>query len=212
MFFKTESWWWKTGLILSIIHFLFVGFLVVDIGMGGTGGQWQFAWIVPDYLDFPVSSLMWQIRSFMPDSYFYYDFDDFYSFPPEPVGDLRDFIVPSVFYLLIGTAWYLYLPLLIAKVAKKMVIDRVGYLCIVFLFIIPLFSKWVELIWLYIDGLPPFLPFATYGTLCLLWAGFFVWLCLGHARKVRAIWLLCLSIFIFYQFFKEMYIYFKFIL
>jgi hypothetical protein len=211
LFLKTKSWWWKTGLILAIIHFFFIGLFVVEIGTGGADAQWQLVWILPDYIDFPVSILMWQIKAVVPDAHFYYDFCDLFCFPPAPLGDLRDFIIPATFYLIIGTAWYFYLPRLIERIAGKIAVDRIGYLCITLLFIIPIISKWSEEIVLYLDDLPPAFTSKICGLWCFLWVGFFAWLLLGHSKKTRAMWLLFLGIFVFYQFFKETYMYFKFI-
>ena len=100
----------KIGLILGLLHFIFILWGVILVTKH-PAGQWQFIWFLPIVIDFPISLLTVCYWAFGPDYWF--------SFLSYPIGELRTFIIPVIIHGGGGALWYLYLPVFIANLAKR---------------------------------------------------------------------------------------------
>jgi len=191
---KTRSCSFRMGLIIAVLHFVFAAFVVLMIGVDGGGAQWQMGWCSLDSIDFPASFLLWHIVvPVVPNICFY--------FLPEPVDSLSSFIVPAVFFIVVGSSWYFYLPIILEKISKKIADSKTGRIIAILLMLIPFFPTWIEIIsyemniLLWIDYLAP-----------LIWTSLFIWLFFTESKRKRVLFLLCLMPIVSYNLFHYLYV------
>ena len=187
---KAKTWWFKSGLILAFLHVVFMSW-VISITIKADA-QWQLVWTLPQHVDFPISLLHWYIIR-----------------PITPNID-ADVIVLGLFYSLVGTAWFFYLPILLGKISKKIATRTAGRVVAVVLMVIPIFSSWLQIFRFYTayDGLYYIITW-TYYLICGLWVILSVWLLFVGSRRKVVLLLLCLTPLVFYYPIQDLYFYIK---
>jgi hypothetical protein len=205
---KDKSWWFKTGLLLVFLHLLFLIWIISIIYSGDA--QWQLAWWLPEHVDFPISLLFrYVILPITPSIEIDVSF-----LLPEHFGDFYGFISPFVFFLVVGTGWYFYLPVLLRKASKKIAVSQTSRAVVVLLMVTPVLVSWAELfrfqsyqndlyyLWYITDWAFYLLP--------TLWILLFIWLYFVSSRKKTILWLLCLLPLVFFYLSQELYVFIKF--
>ena len=187
---KAKTWWFKSGLILAFLHVVFMSW-VIYITIEGSA-QWQLVWILPEYVDFPISLLhRYIILAIKLDIFI-------------------DIIALGLFYLLVGTVWFFYLPILLGKISKKIATRTAGRVIAVVLMALPIFLSWLQIFRFYTayDGLYYIITW-TYYLICGLWVILSVWLLFVGSRRKVVLLLLCLTPLVFYYPIQDLYFYIK---
>jgi len=130
---NTRSWGCKIGLVLGLLHFLFIGENIVYM-MFHSEGRWHMFWIICGYIDFPVSLLLSKV--ILPAYVVLLGIQ-----APYHAARLLTFATFSAFHVILGTAWYLSLPILLEKLIKKIATDAAGAVVVVLLAVIPVFAN-----------------------------------------------------------------------
>jgi len=195
----------KTGFALAALHLLFILWIIIQIGFGDEA-QWQFYWLMPGCVDFPVSLVFrYVILPIVPNVNI-----DFLYILPGVWGQLRYFITPAAFYLSIGTLWYFYLPIIIDRLIKIITTDITGKVLLIMLVILPILSGWLQLTyWFNFDWFTS--DIWVNSIICFLWIVLFGWLFVINSRKKPVLWLLCLLPFVFFYAIRDLFIYLKFL-
>lgn len=198
IWFKAKSWGFKAGLVIAALHFLFIALNIADMIRNPDPGEpWHMFWILLDYVDFPVSSLLHCV--ILPIC-----LGSTSVLLPEYVGWLWAVTIPSIFHLTVGTMWYFYLPILLEKVSKKVATNTSGRVIAVLLMIIPVLSRWPQLL-KFLDGSAYFFTPLTNSYMPVSWVALFIWLYFAGSRKKQVLWLLCLAPFVFFYLVHDVY-------
>jgi hypothetical protein len=195
---NARSWGCKIGLVLGLLHFLFIVWNIIYM-ISHSDGRWHMFWILCGYIDFPVSLLL--SRIILPLYVTQLGIEAPYS-----AGGILMFATFSAFHVLLGSAWYVYLPILLEKLIKKIATGTVGAVIIVLLVVIPIFANWLQLLRFIPRHVHIFAP-GVNSVLPALWVVLLVWLYLATSRRKPVLWLLCLSPFVFYYFLHDLYYY-----
>lgn len=105
----------KIGIILGIIHFTYI-MLGVSLMIEHPEKQWEFLWFGPMIIDFPISIIQIVILLLCPTitlpllSY--------------PANQLREFIFPLGVHGILGSLWFVYLPVLLANIRNRFIKKR----------------------------------------------------------------------------------------
>ncbi len=100
----------RIGFALALLHFLLWSSVVYSI-LSGLERDWPMYWTIFLAIDFPVS-LIYLVISY---PIFLLQFPSHLPFLPGNMGDLTNFILPVVFFGLVGTWWWFVLPQLLSK-------------------------------------------------------------------------------------------------
>ena len=195
---KERSWGFKAGLILGGTHFLI--FVLNTLYMvRHYEGRWHMFWILCGYVDFPVSLLLTKI--ILPVLYRGGPFRD-----PFMSTRASTLMVFSLFYAIIGTAWYFWLPILIEKVCKKIAKPGWTYGAVGTLMVMPILAHWFQLL-RYVTGEAELFVPGLYSILPAVWTALLVWLYFATAGRKTVLWLLILAPLVYYYFVRDLYYY-----
>ncbi len=195
---KERSWGFRAGLFLGGAHFLI--FVLNTLYMvRHNEWRWHLYWILCGYVDFPVSLLLTQI--ILPVLFHGGPFRD-----PFLSREASTLMVFSLFYAVVGTAWYFWLPILIEKVGRRIANPGWTFGGVVVLTIIPIFAHWLQLI-RYVTGEADIFVPGLYSILPVIWTTLLVWLYFATARRKAVWWLLILAPFVYYYFVRDVYYY-----
>jgi len=198
---NTRSWGCKIGLVLGLLHFLFIGENIVYM-MFHNEGHWHMFWIICGYIDFPVSLLLSKV--ILPAYVVLLGIQ-----APYRAARLLTFATFTGFHVILGTAWYLSLPILLEKLIKKIATDAAGAVIVVLLAVIPVFANWLQLLRFIPHHVHCFAPCVN-SILPGLWSALLIWLYFATSRRKTVLWLLCLAPFVFYYFVHDLYYYMLF--
>jgi len=102
---------YRFGFLLSLLYFsVFVIITSYFVLMPGHP-RWTLAWGILVFLDLPFSLFLFFCLPLCPTVSF--------PFLIYPLSDLKNFWLPFFYFGVSGTAWYLYLPLVLSRVAGK---------------------------------------------------------------------------------------------
>lgn len=107
---------YKIGTFLALAHFTFFVIFVRNIIIF-PDAQWELEWFTFLPIDFPISLLLFPLRAICPDITV--------KFLSYPLSEIRDFWLESILFGLFGTIWYFFLPILIAKIFRKLIRPKV---------------------------------------------------------------------------------------
>jgi hypothetical protein len=197
---KQCSWGFKAGLLLGGAHFLLFVLNTIYTAMH-PDGRWHLYWILCGYIDFPVSLVLTQV--ILPVFYRGGPFQD-----PFMSTNASTLMVFSLFYAIMGTAWYFLLPILIEKACKKIANTGRTHAGVIALAVIPIFAHWLQLFRFVTGETDLFVP-GLYSILPAVWTVVLVWLYFATARR-KAVWgLLILAPFVYFYFVRDLYYYLK---
>jgi hypothetical protein len=197
---EKQSWAFQAGLLIGITHMLFMLMSIIYI-ISHREGQWHMFWIVCGYIDYPVSLLL--PKAILPVlSHFFVQGDPYLA----SARSLQIFLIFSLFHILVGSAWYFTLPILIHKISKKITATTTGALTAAALMIIPIPSHWLQLL-RFIGGDTKQTTIGLNSVLPAVWIILFVWLFLVSVKRKAMLWLLCLLPPVFYYLILDLYYY-----
>jgi hypothetical protein len=188
---ERQSWAFQVGLLIGTVHMLFMLMTIIYI-INHHEGRWNMFWMLCGYIDYPVSLLLPKI--ILPALSHFFTRGDPYLVSGR---NLPIFLIFSIFHILIGSAWYFALPIIVHKVSKKITATTAGALAAATMIIIPIPSHWLQLL-RFIGGDTK--PIAI-GLNCILpavWIILFIWLFLTNAKRTATLWLFCLTPVVFY--------------
>jgi hypothetical protein len=198
---KTASLGFKIGFILAVTYFFLIAFSIIYM-LWKPGEPWHMFWVLLDYLDFPVSLLLTHVILWIYSAGFSIS-------APYLIGGPLMFITFCAFHLVVGTIWYFYLPILLEKVSRTIAINVTGRITVILLMITPILSYWLQLAKFLPHNVPRFTPW-TNSWLPVLWVALFIWLYSANSQRKRALWLLCLTPFVFSYLAYDLYYCIKF--
>ena len=195
---KKRSWGFKIGLFLASLHFVF--FVLNTLYMiAYHDPRWHMFWIICGYADFPVSLLLTQV--ILPAFFHGSPLQD-----PYLLRDTSTMTVFLLFYAVVGTVWYFFLPILIEKAGKKIATGAWTLAAAVTMMIIPILAHWLQLLRFAAGDADCFAP-RLYSILPAIWTVLLVWLYFATARRKSVLWLLLLMPFVFCYFLRDLYYY-----
>ena len=197
---ERQSWAFQTGLLIGVTHMLFMLMSIIYI-LNHHEGQWHLFWIVCGYIDYPVSLLLPKV--ILPAlSHFFTRGDSYLA----SARSLQIFLIFSLFYILVGSAWYFALPILVHKVSKKIAATTTGAWAAATMTIIPIPSHWLQLL-RFIGGNTKPTAIGLNSALPAVWIILFVWLFFTNVKQKAMLWLLCLVPGVFYYLILDLYYY-----
>lgn len=102
------------GFAFAFLHFSLFTYIIALI-LSGREPDWPMYWLLFMGIDFPVSLLfilLGYVLGFLP-------FQQMTRFLPGVFGDFRNFILPALFFGIVGTWWWYTIPQLIAKAVRN---------------------------------------------------------------------------------------------
>ena len=188
---ERQSWAFQAGLLIGSVHMLFMLMNIIYM-INHHEGRWHLFWIVCGYIDYPVSLALPKV--ILPAlSHFFTRGDPYLA----SARNLPIFLIFSLFHILIGSAWYFALPILIHKVSKKITATTTEAWTAATMMIIPIPSHWLQLLrFIGADTKP-----SAIGLNCVLpvvWILLFIWLFLTNTKRMAILWLFCLMPAVFY--------------
>jgi hypothetical protein len=187
----------KIGLILGFTHLFFVLANVVG-AIYYHEGRWPLFWILCGYLDFPVSLLL--SRGILPVfSPVFTPYDPYLVASRGPI-----FTIFLLFHTIVGSAWYLFLPVIIQKAAQKITTTTAGAITAGIMMIIPILANWIRLL-LFAGKNISATNIGLNSIMPAVWLFLFAWLFITNNRKKRVCWLLCLTPAVFYYLAADIY-------
>ncbi|PIQ87556.1 MAG: hypothetical protein COV74_00345 [Candidatus Omnitrophica bacterium CG11_big_fil_rev_8_21_14_0_20_45_26] len=98
----------KIGMVFGMLRALLF-FYVVYLIKFGNEPDWPMYWLIFLYVDFPISLVYFRV------------FDMFSAIQPLPnvIAQVLNVVVPFMFFGVLGTLWYLFLPSWIANIIQK---------------------------------------------------------------------------------------------
>jgi hypothetical protein len=197
---EKRSWGFRIGLFLACLHFAFFVSNTLYI-IEHNEGRWHMFWILCGYIDFPASLLLSKI--ILPVfSHFFTNRDPYLV----AVYNSPMFVIFSLFHILVGSAWYFALPVLLEKAGKKITATALTLTAAVAIMLIPIFTHWLQLLRFIAHDVKNFAPVFN-SILPVIWTALLVWLFFATARKKSVLWLLLLTPFVFYYFVRDLYCY-----
>jgi hypothetical protein len=192
----------RIGMLLAAVHFFFILLSVIDMVRNGNE-PWHMFWIFLGYVDFPVSILLPVV--ILP----IYKATLGITLPYLTGGMLMP-LTFMIFHLGLGSLWYLFLPVMLEKLSKKIATSVTGITLSILLMLLPIFSKWLQLL-KFIGGSASCFSPTINSLVPIFWAVFLVWLFLVNSRKKRVLWLLLLAPFVFFYLVHDLYYYITFV-
>jgi len=192
----------RIGLLLAAVHFFFISLSIIDMVRNGNE-PWHMFWIFLGYVDFPLSMLLPVVILPIYKAAFGITL-------PYLTGGMLMFLTFTIFHLGLGSLWYLFLPVLLEKLSKKIATSTTGITLSILLMLLPIFSKWLQLLKFIGGSSSCFSPVINSFT-PVFWTAFLVWLFLVNSRKKRVLWLLLLAPFVFFYFVHDLYYYITFV-
>lgn len=197
---ERQSWAFQAGLLIGAVHMLFMLMNIIYI-ISHHEGQWHMFWIVCGYIDYPVSLLLPKV--ILPAfSHFFAAGDPYLA----SAYSLQLFLIFSLFHILVGSAWYFALPVLVHKASKKITATATGAWAAATMMIIPIPSHWLQLL-RFIGGNTKQTAIGLNSVLPAVWIILFVWLFLTNVKRKTMLWLLCLVPPVFYYLILDLYYY-----
>jgi hypothetical protein len=197
---ERQSWAFQAGLLIGVTHMLFMLMSIIYI-ISHHEGQWHMFWIVSGYIDYPVSLLL--PKAILPAlSHFFVQGDPYLA----SARSLQIFLIFSLFHVLVGSAWYFALPVLIHKISKKITTTTTGALTAAAMIIIPIPSHWLQLL-RFVGGDTKQTTIGFNSVLPAVWIILFIWLFLVSVKRKAMLWLLCLLPPVFYYLILDLYYY-----
>lgn len=164
-------------------------------------GRWHMFWIICGYIDFPLSLVL--SKFILPVFAHYFTHADPY-LAARYNGPL--FWVFSLFYILVGTAWYAFLPLFIHKASKKITVTTTGASVAAAMMIIPIPSNWIQLLRFFGHDTAP-TAIVLNSALPCVWMALLAWLFVTNTKRKATLWLFCLAPPVFYYLIQDLYYY-----
>jgi hypothetical protein len=197
---EKQSWALQAGLLIGSVHMLF---MLANIAymIRHDEGRWHMFWILCGYIDFPVSLLL--PKAILPlFSHFFTHKDPYLA----AVYNSPMFVIFSLFHILVGSAWYFALPVLLHKASRKIATTTTGAVVVAAMMIIPIPSNWLQLLrFIGYDTAP--VAIGLNSILPGVWTALLVWLFLTNARRKVLLWLFCLVPPVFYYLVRDLYYY-----
>jgi len=194
---ERQSWAFQAGLLIGVVHMLFMLMNIIYI-ISHHEGQWHMFWTVCGYIDYPVSLLLPKVILW----------STFAGGDPYLASghSLQLFLIFSLFYTLIGSAWYFALPVLVYRISKKITATTTGAWAAATMMIIPIPSHWLQLL-KFIGGNTKQTTIGLNSVFPAMWIILFVWLFLTNVKRKAMLWLLCLVPPVFYYLILDLYYY-----
>lgn len=188
------------GIFAAAVHAAIVGAFIFNLAHSARG-HWQSRWLVCHFIDWPVSLLLkYVILPIVPDLSMGGGFSAY------PLGEVRDFLVPGFFYLVLGSLWYFYLPGLLVRVSGRISTVLYCRVAAIFLMVSCVISSWFGIL-VWSDASRLYLSPFFNGSLCVVWVIVFIFLYFANSRKKVTLWLLFLVPFVFYNLCYDVYFY-----
>ena len=197
---EKQSWAFHIGLLIGSTHMLFMLANIVYI-VHHNDGHWHMFWILCGYIDFPVSLLLSKV--ILPVfSHFFTNRDPYIA----AVYNSPMFVIFSLFHILVGSAWYFALPVLVHKVSRKIAATTTGAVAVAAMMIIPIPSNWLQLLRFIGHDTAP-IAIGLNSILPCVWTALLLWLFLTNPRRKVLLWLFCLAPPVFYYLVQDLYYY-----
>jgi hypothetical protein len=197
---ERQSWAFQAGLLIGTTHMLFMLMSIIYI-ISHHEGQWHMFWIVCGYIDYPVLLLLPKV--ILPVLWSTFASGDPYLASGH---SLQLFLIFSLFYTLVGSAWYFALPILVHKVSKKITATTTGAWAAATMMVIPIPSHWLQLL-RFIGGDTKPTAIGLNSVLPATWIILFVWLFFINVKRKAMLWLLCLVPPVFYYLILDLHYY-----
>jgi hypothetical protein len=198
--FDKQSWAFQAGLLIGATHFLFMLMNIIYM-INHHDGRWHMFWIVCGYIDYPVSLLLPEI--ILPFLFPIFAYGDPYL---ASAYSLPIFLIFSLFHILVGSAWYFALPVLVYNASKKISAATTETWAAASLMIIPIPSHWLQLL-RFITGNTSQTTIGLNSVFPAVWIILFIWLFLTNIKRKVTLWLLCLLPAVFYYLIHDIYFY-----
>ena len=198
--FERQSWVFQAGLLIGAVHFLFMLMNIVYI-INHHEGRWHMFWIVCGYIDYPVSLLLPKV--ILPVLSPLFERGDPYL---ASAHSFQIFLIFSLFHIVVGSAWYFALPILIHKAAKKITVTITGSLAAAAMMFIPIPSHWMQLL-KFFGGNTGQTSIGVNSVLPGLWVILFIWLFITNVKRKAILWLLCMLPVVFYYLTQDIFYY-----
>ena len=192
----------RIGMLLAAVHFFFILISIIDMVHNGNE-PWHMFWIFLGYVDFPVSILLPVVILPIYKAAFGITL-------PYLTGGMLMPLTFTIFHLGLGSLWYLFLPVILEKLSKKISTSVTGITLSILLMLLPIFSKWLQLL-KFIGGSASCFSPAINSLAPIFWTAFLIWLFLVNSQKKRVLWLLLLSPFVFFYLVHDLYYYITFV-
>jgi hypothetical protein len=195
-----QSWAFQAGLLLGATHFLFMLMNIIYL-INHPDGRWHMLWILCGYSDYPVSLLLPKV--ILPVlSPLFMGGDPYLA----SAYSLPIFLIFSLFHILVGSAWYFALPVLVYKASKKISAATTEAWAAASLMIIPIPSHWLQLL-RFVGGNTGQTTIGLNSVFPAAWVILFIWLFLTNVKRKITLWLLCLLPAVFYYLIMDLYFY-----
>ena len=191
----------KMGILLAALHFFFILISIIDM-IHNDNEPWHMFWMFLGYVDFPLSLLLPLVilpayKTMLGITL------------PYLQGGAVMFVTFVVFHVGLGSLWYLFLPVLLEKLGKKIAVSAVGITLSILLMLLPIFSNWLQLLKFIGGSISCFNPVIN-SFLPACWVVLFIWLYFINLRRKRTLWLLILAPHVFFYFIQDLYYFIRF--
>ena len=192
----------RIGMLLAAVHFFFISLSILDMVHNGNE-PWHMFWIFLGYVDFPLSMLL---PVFILPIYK----AAFGITQPYLTGGMLMSLTFTIFHLGLGSLWYLFLPVLLEKLSRKIATSTTGIALSILLMLLPIFSKWLQLL-KFVGGTTSCFSPLINSFAPAFWTVFLICLFFVNSRKKRVLWLLLLAPFVFFYLVRDLYYYITFV-
>ena len=160
-------------------------------------------WIFLGYVDFPLSILLPTVILPIYKAVFGITL-------PYLTGGMLMPLTFTVFHVVLGSLWYLFLPVILENLSKKIATSGTGIILSILLMLFPVFSKWLQLL-KFIGGSGSCFSPVINSFVPAFWTVLLIWLFFINSRKKRVLWLLLLAPFVFFHLVHDLYYYITFV-
>jgi len=199
--FARQHWTLQAGMVIGAAHLLLMLGNIVYI-IQHHEGHWHMFWVLCGYVDFPASLLL--SKAILPVLKPYLCYMDPYL---EARYGLPFFWVFSLFHILVGSAWYAALPVLVHKISRAITATRIKAAAAATMMLIPIPANWIQLLRFFGRDTAP-TAIGLNSVLPCVWMGLLVWLFITNPKRKAMLWLFCLAPPVFYYLAADLYYYF----
>jgi hypothetical protein len=182
----------RAGLTLGILHFCLMLLFLINIYRDTSDGQWFMVWLLPYYVDFPISAIFERL--------IWYITINVEFLPPYFCG---------LGHLIAGSIWFFYIPIIINMCINRIATSKTSRILVGILSLLPMLTSWTYLLleeWgnVYCDSFNKYTGYdltscMEYGLAVL----YIVLLILAYnsngSKKRQILWLLFLMPYVFWQ-------------